>query len=186
MKIATHDSATGERSKNLLHSLGKVFAQTQTKTIREQYKCGVRYFDLRVDENLVLCHGLWKSNKTLGDILSEMRENVTEITYIAVTIEREYPECMLRDIMTRIEFEFSLRPRLKLVYIARKKPDWKALVTYRKIDVIKGYLYVPSLKEYRTFSIKNWLRYIPIPRVLKMITPRVEFNDNTYTMVDFL
>ena len=185
-KIATHNSATGERSKNLLHSLGKVFAQTQTKTIKEQYEAGVRYFDLRVNKDLVLCHGLWKSNKTLRDILIEMREYVTENIYVAVTIEREYPECILRDIITQIEFEFSLRPRLELVYIARKKPDWKTLVTYRIIGVIKGYLYVPSLKEYRTFSIKNWLRYIPIPRVLKMITPRVEFNDNTYTMVDFL
>ena len=57
-KIATHDSATGERSKNWLNALGKVFAQTQTKTIKEQYEAGVRYFDLRVDKDLVLCHGL--------------------------------------------------------------------------------------------------------------------------------
>ena len=186
MKIATHDSATGEKSKNLLHALGKVFAQTQTKTIREQYKCGVRYFDLRVDENLVLCHGLWKSNKTLGDILSEMREYVTEITYVAVTIERDYPECIMRDIVTKIEFEIGLRPRVKLVYIARKKPDWKTLVTYRIIGVVKGYLSVPTPREYLTLAHKDWRRYIPIPRILKMITPRVEFNEKYYVMVDFI
>lgn len=89
MKIATHDSATGEKSKNFLHALGKVFAQTQTKTIREQYEAGVRYFDLRVDKDLTLCHGLWKANKDLVDIMTEMARFDEEV-YVTVTIERKY------------------------------------------------------------------------------------------------
>ena len=97
MKIATHDSATGEKSKNLLHSLVKIFAQTQTKTIKEQYEAGVRYFDFRVDKDLVLCHGLWKSNKTLADILSEIKSYAQEIVYIRVIIERKYSEEVYKD-----------------------------------------------------------------------------------------
>lgn len=186
MKIATHDSATGEKSKNWLHTLGKIFAQTQTKTIREQYEAGCRYFDLRVDKDLVLCHGLWKSKKTLRDILIEMREYVTEIVYVAVTIEREYPECMMRDIFTRIEFELNLRPMVKKVYIARKKPKLEVLVAYRIIQVKAAYLSVPTPKQYLTFAFKDWRRYIPIPWLLKKITPKIDYNEDCFTMLDFI
>ena len=91
IKIATHDSATGERSKNLLHALGKVFAQTQTKTIKEQYEAGVRYFDIRVDKDLVLCHGLWKADKDFADLLIEMRKYVMERVYMRVITSRTLP-----------------------------------------------------------------------------------------------
>lgn len=90
MNVATHNSATGERSKCLLHSLFSVFSKCQTKTIREQYEAGARYFDLRVDKNLVLCHGLWRAKKTLEDVVKEMRRYVTDSVYAAVTIEHNY------------------------------------------------------------------------------------------------
>ena len=48
MKIATHDSATGEKGKGLLSIIGTPFARTQSKTIKEQYDTGCRMFDIRV------------------------------------------------------------------------------------------------------------------------------------------
>lgn len=90
MKVATHNSATGERGKCLLHSLFSVFSKCQDKTIREQYEAGARYFDLRVDKNLVLCHGLWRAKKTLQDVVMEMRRYVKDSVYVAVTIEHNY------------------------------------------------------------------------------------------------
>lgn len=187
MKIATHDSATGEKSKNFLHALGKVFAQTQTKTIREQYEAGVRYFDLRVDRDLTLCHGLWKANKNLADILIEMQKYVSETTYIAVTIERGYPDEVNKALVKKIRNLANLHGRnIELVYIAKKKPSWEILKEYRQVNCVSGYLSVPTPRQYITRPFKDWRRYIPIPWVLKKITPKVEFNGVFFTMVDFI
>lgn len=185
-KIATHDSATGEKSKNFLHALGKVFAQTQTKTIREQYEVGVRYFDLRVDKDLVLCHGLWKADKDLAQIMTEMSRFDEEV-YVRVVIERRYSDKVYNELCERIRKTINLRGKgkVKLDYIAHKIP-WGVIVAYRAIKVRYAYLSVPSLKEYLTLSHKDWRRYIPIPWVLKKITPKVEFNEDCFTMVDFI
>lgn len=186
-KIATHNSATGERSKNLLHALFTPFSKCQDKTIREQYDCGVRYFDLRVDKDLVLCHGLWKANKDLPDLLIEMKKYVTETTYVTVTIERGYPDEDIDSIANRIRKVLNLYGGLvKLVYIARKKPYWSIIKEYRKVSCVSNYLSVPSPREYLTLAYDDWRRYIPIPRILKKITPKREFNEDCFTMVDFV
>lgn len=186
-KIATHDSATGEKSKNWLHALGKVFAQTQIKTIKEQYEVGVRYFDLRVNRDLVLCHGLWKANKDLADILIEMRKYVTETTYVTVTIERGYSDEEIDSIANRIRKVLNLYGGMtKLVYIARKKPYWSIIKEYRKVACVSNYLSVPTPKEYLTLPYADWRRYIPIPRILKKITPSPQYDPDIFTMVDFV
>lgn len=186
MKLATHDSATGERSKNLLHSLFSIFAKTQTKTIKEQYEVGVRYFDLRVDKRLDLCHGLWKANKNLVDILSELKEYATEPVYITITIERRYSEQVYRDILDQIDTLLGYYCKdIITVYIAKKKP-WEVLVYYTKVPVVAGYLSVPTPKQYLTLPFKDWRRYIPIPKYLKKITPNTEVGENTFLMVDFV
>lgn len=187
MKIATHDSATGEKSRNFLHALGKVFAQTQTKTIKEQYDAGARYFDLRVDKNLTLCHGLWKANKGFANIMTEMARFDEEV-YVTVTIERKYSQKVYDDLCERIRKTINLRGKgnVKLVYIANKLPKWNILVAYRSVKVVNNYLSVPSPREYLTLPYKDWRRYIPIPRVLKRITPKVEYEGDGFVMVDFL
>lgn len=186
IKIATHDSATGEKSKNILHALGKVFAQTQTKTIKEQYEAGVRYFDIRVDKDLVLCHGLWKANKNFADLLIEMRKYVTETVYMRVIIERKYTDDEIERIQKKIRNLVNLHGKnIKLTYIAQKIP-WKTLKEYRDIPVRMAFLSVPTPKEYLTLAHDDWRRYIPIPRVLKKITPKVEFNEDRFVMVDFV
>ena len=186
IKIATHDSGTGEKSKNLLHAIGKVFAQTQTKTIKEQYEVGCRYFDLRVDKDLVLCHGLWKANKDLAQIMTEMSKFDEEV-YVRVVIERKYSDKVYDELCKRIRKTINLRGKgkVKLDYIAHKIP-WEVIVAYRSIKMINAYLSVPTPKKYLTLAHKDLRRYIPIPRVLKMVTPKVEFNDKVFTMVDFL
>lgn len=185
-KIATHDSATGERSKNWLHALGKVFAQTQIKTIKEQYLYGVRYFDLRVDRDLVLCHGLWKANKDLPDLLIEMKKYVTETVYMRVIIERKYPADEIERIQKTVRNLVNLHGKhVKLTYIAQKIP-WKTLKVYNDIPFVGGFLSVPTPREYLTLAHGDWRRYIPIPRILKKITPKVEFNEDRFTMVDFI
>lgn len=186
MKIATHDSATGERSKNLLHSLGKIFAQTQNKTIKEQYEAGVRYFDFRVDKDLVLCHGLWKSNKTLQDILAEMKSYVQEIVYIRVVIERKYSEEVYQDLQNKIRKIVNLYDNyVNLTYIAKKLP-WEVIKKYEDVVCTYQFISVPTFKEYVNLTYKDWKRYIPIPWILKKITPEIRFNNDYFIMVDFI
>ena len=186
-KIATHNSATGERGKCLLHSLFSVFSKCQTKTIREQYEAGARYFDLRVDKNLVLCHGLWRAKKTLQDVVVEMRRYVKDSVYVAVTIEHNYSDKEVEWLKDEILDTINLGGGgVKLVYIAKKKPDWECLKVYRQIKVIPAYLSVPTPSQYLTGEIKDWRRYIPIPAYLKKITPEAEYSGDAFIMVDFL
>lgn len=188
MKIATHDSATGEKSRGLFSGATKCFAKTQNKTIKEQYEAGARYFDLRVDKDLVLCHGLWRAKKTLEDVVKEMRRYVTDEVYVAVTIERNYSDKVIERLRDDILDTVNLRGggKVKLVYIARKKPDWEYLKIYRDIKVIPAYISVPTFEQYLNGTIKDWRRYIPIPAYLKTITPEVECRDDAFVMVDFL
>ncbi len=188
MKLATHNSATGEKSRNIFCSSTKIFAKTQNKTIREQYEAGARYFDLRVDKNLVLCHGLWRAKKTLRDVIKEMRLYLTDSVYVAVTIEHNYSAKVIERLKNDILDTINLRGggKVKLVYIAKKKPDWECLKVYRQIKVIPAYLSVPTPTQYLTGEIKDWRRYVPIPACLKKITPEVEYSGDAYVMVDFL
>ena len=50
VKIATHDSATGEKGKGFLSFLVSPFAKTQSKTIKEQYDAGCRSFDMCIEK----------------------------------------------------------------------------------------------------------------------------------------
>lgn len=188
MKIATHNSGTGEGSKNFLHLLFTPFAKCQDKTIKEQYEAGVRYFDLRVNEGLELCHGLWKSNKTLTMILREMKGYVNETTYVEVTIERNYSDEVCNEILARVRKLVNLHggKHVKLVCIARKKPSWVVMKEYIHMSCSSAYISVPTPKQYMTLYFKDWRRYIPIPRFLKKITPKVAYTDKWFTMVDFV
>lgn len=81
-KIATHDSATGEKGKGFLSWLVTPFARTQRKNIKEQYEAGCRSFDIRVrkdKDGIFRCaHGLWMSKKSATEILSEVNYQQTK------------------------------------------------------------------------------------------------------------
>ena len=75
MKIATHDSATGERGQGFLSWLVTPFAKTQSKTIKEQYEAGCRMFDIRARyaAGAWRCaHGVWTSVRDVYSILHEI------------------------------------------------------------------------------------------------------------------
>ena len=72
LKIATHDSATGEKGQGFLSWLITPFAKTQSKTIKEQYDVGCRMFDIRVkliNNEWYCAHGIWRTKRTAEDIL---------------------------------------------------------------------------------------------------------------------
>lgn len=188
-KIATHDSGSGEKSKNFLFALGKVFAQTQTKTIEEQWNKGVRYFDLRVDKDLNICHGLWKSNKDLYDILNTLNYlsyfDKDNKTYYQITIEKNYKDCT--ELINKLNIIQQSYSNIICTKINKKFPIWECIYSYVKLPCAIDYISVPTPKQYFTLAFKDWKRYIPIPIILNIIYKRKhKFNNKMFTMVDFI
>lgn len=115
MKIATHDSATGERGHGFLSWLVTPFAKTQRKTIAEQYAAGCRSFDIRVRparrrrKSYVCAHGLWESERRAVDILG-MIDRFPDRCQVCLTYEgtarnaEDFRACavLLRKVFPRI------------------------------------------------------------------------------------
>jgi hypothetical protein len=81
IKIATHDSATGESGYGIFSWLFTPFARTQSKTIKEQIEAGCRLFDIRIRKTKrgwICCHGTWETKKTLDEIFINCLEYILE------------------------------------------------------------------------------------------------------------
>lgn len=188
VKIATHDSGTGEKSKNFMHKLFEPFAKTQTKTIEEQYKAGCRYFDLRVDKDYNICHGLWQAKKDLFDILSELEyyacKDKTKI-YYTLTVERDFKG--IESFIERLKSVIYNYPSIECVCINRKRPVWKTVHSFLRVPIKPDYVSVPTPEEYLNFSLKEYKKYVPMPKVLnKKYKRKYKFNEAYFVMVDFL
>ena len=183
--IGTHNSATGEQSKNIILSLFTIFSRTQTKTLKQQYKAGCRLFDLRIrfnEKNIpYFCHGLWKSNKDVFEALRELNE-ANETCYIGITYEGE-PKNIMGEynedgFKTWAENLFLTYRNLKPAYIAIKKPVWKSLYGNPEIKTKQGFTNLDG---------STWHTYIPIPWLWDVLLTRPhKFNTEYYTLVDFL
>lgn len=86
--IGSHDTFTYLKPCNSIYKLGSRWWKTQCKTIEEQYKFGVRFFDIRVcldkDIHWRYCHGIVNFNKyerTLNDICLYMKSYFPEAIY---------------------------------------------------------------------------------------------------------
>lgn len=93
----THDSATGHGWTGFLGSIaGASSATTQSKTLAEQWDCGVRAFDLRpgyVDGSLEIFHGVCQTQLSLADALdiicAKLDEHPTEFAIILTRHESD-------------------------------------------------------------------------------------------------
>lgn len=175
MKIATHNSVTGEKGYGILSWLGTPFACCQFKTIAEQYNAGCRYFDIRVKNTkrgLICAHGLWQSKRTLLDILNQI--NSYTDCYVMITYEEEAPENFLNTVNTLVE-SYS---NITFTSVNTKKPVWKCLHTYNNI---------PVQGAFKNLDGSTWHTYLPIPWLWKKIYyNNPTFNDEYFKMVDFL
>lgn len=92
--IGSHDTFTYLKPCNTIFNIGKRWWKTQCKTIEEQYKFGVRFFDIRVcfdlDKDIPCrycwryCHGIVNFNgykRTLNDICLYMKSYFPEAIY---------------------------------------------------------------------------------------------------------
>lgn len=190
LKIATHDSGTGERGLTIFHDMFSFFSKCQDKTIVEQWNNGVRYFDLRVSKSLHLAHGLWESKITLEEVLNGLNELAKDDsknpTYIMITIERNYNDEIIYELVSYLRSLKKKYSNLIFISINRKRPKWETIVFYKQVKCVSDYLSVPWITEWKKINLKNWKRYIPIPRILhKNHVRKYPFNGEYFVMVDF-
>lgn len=189
LKIATHNSATGEKPLNLLSWLMIPFCRTQSKTIREQYNAGCRMFDLRIREykdTWYMAHGLFLTKKNFLEILAEL-ESFDEPCYILVTYEGK--------LSFREEIE-GFRDYIKSLQQDCQKTIWGPVcVKYTdndlKVDWITVLppttLFPQSKQAFLPLNGKTWHTYLPIPWLWKQFYfKKVTFNHEYYQFVDFL
>lgn len=176
-KIATHNSATGERGYGLLSFLVAPFSKCQSKTLKEQYDVGARYFDIRYkwsEKRLswVCAHGLWESEKELFYILKEI--NDFGDCYVMMTCERGEP---LVDIgMEHIIKKFT---KIKFTSFNVKHPEW---------EVVKWCSHpIPHINAYKVLNWDTWHSLLPIPWLWKKIYhDKPHFDNKVFSFVDFL
>ena len=174
MRIGTHDSVTGERGKGIISFLVTPFSKTQSKTIDEQIEHGCTWFDIRVrkkKDKWICAHGLWKCKTDIEDILSKINaiKGCARITY------EGWDE---QDFLNKVEEWHIKYPNIKLETINVKYPGWR---------VLKVYNHIPCQDKFIHLDFSSWHTLLPIPWLWKKIYyNKVEFNNEIYTVVDFL
>ena len=191
VKIATHDSATGEKGKGLLSFLVSPFAKTQSKSIQEQYDAGCRSFDIRVREDewgVYRCaHGLWMSKRNATEILSEIN-SFPEPCQVCVTYEgciddsayyglfEYYCDWCKNAFFNIIWGKFCIKYNKK----STVKVSYDVVITEVKN-------YEGGIQGFPPLDGRSWHTYIPIPWLCDRLYHRPHtFNADKFTFVDFL
>lgn len=189
-KIATHDSATGERPMWYCWPLAP-FAMTQSKTIEEQYNAGCRLFDLRLRWHrgrMRLAHGWYIIRRDINDVLrflSEKGDCHVTITYegFAGKERRRYFIWLVR----RLKYVY---PNIGYGPAAIKKGKGSTLVKTKYEYVLpadKDWLDAPSRSHFVKLDGSNLCWLLPFPWLWKKLRfNKPDFRDDCYTYVDFL
>lgn len=186
-KIATHNSATGEKPLGLVSYFVIPFARTQSKTIREQYEVGCRMFDIRVrfhNNTLYCAHGLFITKRSAWDIINEIN-TFPEKCYVSITYEGKLSLSDIPTFKELINHWKRVFNNINWGEIAVKytdndiKVDWDVLIPSDRWErAIQGFLPLDG---------KTWQTYIPIPWLWKKIYfNKPKFNSDYYICVDFL
>lgn len=183
--IGTHNSATGEKGRGLLSWLVTPFSRCQSRGLKCQWMAGCRYFDLRV----TLCkdgvwragHGLWTSKDTIYDMLDlidSLACNYDQTAYVSLTLERG--GSYLCDELVRMASERMKKAgcRILFTYVAYKRPKWTLYHKFYDVAIKQGYVNLDG---------STWHTYLPIPWLWKKVyRDKAEFDEESFTMVDFL
>lgn len=196
LKIATHDSATGEKGKGIISWLFTPFARTQSKTLHEQYLAGCRMFDIRVRKcrngQWRCAHGFWISSKTVDEILNEMdiyydAKDKTPV-YVTITYEGPANEKLRDELLGKVKEWQAKYTRIVYGPVAIKFGN-----KTKGVAVKYDYIYLPqvglpkSQSKFLKLDGRSWHTYIPIPWLWKTIYyDNPTFNDEIFTYVDFL
>ena len=189
LKIATHDSATGESGRGRLSWLVTPFVRTQGKTIREQYDAGGRSFDIRVrrrrgGSTWVCAHGLWESARTALDILREI-DSFAEPCQVCLTYEGT--SASAEDFRA---LALHLRGLLRNIVwgAACCKYGRRAGVSVDYVPVLEGQAgYEGGVQGFLPLDGRSWHTCLPVPWLWDRLCRRPHrFNGERFTFVDFL
>lgn len=187
MKIATHDSATGEQGRGFLSWLVTPFSKTQTKTIKEQYDAGCRMFDIRIKlKNTWRCaHGLWISKRTATDILGELN-SFPERCYVTITYEGNKDNIYnFTEYINYIQSTYTniIYGGIGIKY-GKKANLFKVIYDYIQLYPNN---YPANKRGFLPLDGSSWHIILPIPWLWKKIYyNKPEFNNDYYLYVDFL
>ena len=190
-KIATHDSATGEKGRGFLSFLVTPFAKTQSKTIKEQYDAGCRSFDIRVREDkdgIIRCaHGLWMGKKSAIEILSEIN-SFPEPCQVCVTYEGCIDDSAYYDLFEHYcewcKNAFSNITFGKFCVKYDKRNSVK--VSYNEV-LPEDKNYEGGIQGFLPLDGRSWHTYLPIHWLWDRLYHRPHtFNTDKFTFVDFL
>ena len=200
MKIATHNSATCKKGKGLLSWFATPFARCQSKSIKEQYDAGCRWFDIRVkqdtkyDGQFYVCHGVWRTS-TLMEVLKECFNSVTLGEHVMLDItwegdvsdwtdakKKAFVNSMHAAVDTTNSFfnderHEHLKP-LWLMSVQGKSPFGTFFWTSENRPAL--------VKGFQGLYWFTWRLLLPIPWLWRKIYGQTEFNDEYYTQVDYL
>lgn len=188
LKKATHDSASGEASANILSMLMIPFARTQSKTIKGQYNAGCRSFDIRVRRykgEWHCAHGLFITKRTALEIFEEI-DSFSARCQVCVTYEGGMEEndafitfvTAMRAAFTNIIWGYAAVKygtdargvKVKYTKLLESTPDFEGGV--------QGFLPLDG---------RSWHTFVPIPRLWDKLYKRPhKFNADYFTYVDFL
>lgn len=188
LKIATHNSVTGEKS-FWLSWLLIPFARTQTKTIFHQYAAGCRMFDLRTKHVFGKwrgAHGWWFSNVGIEDVLKTL--NVLSTTFDPIEVHLTYEGKAknageFEEIAKKWKEEYN---RLIWGPISAKYSDNSLKVNY-KILIPADKNAQSAVQAFLPLDGKHWQTFFPVPWFWKQFYfKHVTFNTEQFQFVDFL
>lgn len=188
LKIATHDSATGEEGMGFISWLTAPFAKTQSKTIEEQYNAGCRMFDLRVkliDNQWRCAHGIWYTKRLAEDIIHELNTFGDKV-YVALTYEGDKD-----DIYEFTEFVNKIQSKYNNIVwggIGVKYGEGSHLFKV-KFDYIQPYPagWPANKRGFLPLDGSSWHIILPLPWLWKKLyNDKPVFDEECYLFVDFL
>lgn len=177
-KVGTHNSATGEKGKGWLSWLVTPFAKCQSKSIREQYYAGCRMFDIRVkwvDGYFRCAHVLWTSKRFAYDILDEIDKLGNSI--VILTYEGSLDDNQEKDFIESVMLMKDTFHNIIWREVCIKK-GWKCIIPSETKE--------KNTKDFATIDKSRIFALFPIPWVWKVLGKKHKFNENTYSLVDFL
>lgn len=178
IKIGTHNSATGEKGKGLLSLLATPFAKCQSKTIKEQYDAGCRMFDIRVkwvDGYFRCAHGLWTSERYAYGILQEL--NNLGKCIVLLTYEGSLSSYQEKNFIESVALMKAAFPNITWREVCVKK-GWRCIIPSETAE--------KNTKDFATIDKSITFALCPIPWIWKKLSRKHTFNEDTYSLVDFL
>lgn len=190
MKIATHNSVTGEKGA-WLSKLLTPFARCQTKTLLQQYQAGCRFIDLRIVSykgKYYGAHGKWRTQKDIATVLKPLHDEISKTKakfYIMTTYEGKLNEDSKKDFLEFLSCLKALYPSFVWGSVYAKYEDNNLTVDW---TCIKQGAFTPKTKQgFLPLDGRHWQTYMPIPWLWKKIYyNKPKFNEDIYLFVDFL